>query len=273
MIAGSLMRSLSRSSTRRISPWPGRNARIEPDSAPQGTHHRVRHLILDARIGIAAEIARLDREGAALAGDDGSVAEKLRNPRAVERRRHRQDAQVIAQAALAVEREGKPQIGIERALVELVEQHRADAGKLGIIEDHAREHALGDDLDARLRPRFRDHPRAQSDAFADALATRSAPCARRRPRGDAARLQHQDLSTLEPASSIKASGTRVVLPAPGGATRTAEFRAASAARNSSSTASIGSGVVNCMAAVSSGTGSFARASWTARIRPRGPYRG
>ena len=101
---------------------------------------------------IAAEITRLDRERAAFAFDDGSIAEKLRDPRAVQRRRHRQDAQVIPQAALAVERERKPQIGIERALVELVEQHRADAGKLGIIKDHAGKDALGDDLDACLRP-------------------------------------------------------------------------------------------------------------------------
>ena len=166
---------------------------------PQGPHHRVRHLILDARVGIAAEIARLDREGAAFAGDDGSIAEKLRHPRAVQRRRHRQDAQVIAQAALAVEREGKPQVGIERALVELVEQHRADAGKLGIIEDHAGEDALGDDLDACLRPRFRDHPRAQSDPLADSLRQGVRHALGGSPRGDAARLQHQDLSTLEPA--------------------------------------------------------------------------
>ena len=53
-------------------------------------------------------------------------------------------------------------------------------------------------------------------------------------------------------SSISARGTRVVLPAPGGATRTAEVRAARASHNSSRTASIGSGVANFMAVVSSG---------------------
>ena len=129
----------------------------------------------------------------------GASPEKLRDPRAVQRRRHRQDAQVVPQAALAVEREGEPQVGIERALVELVEQHRADAGKLGIIEDHAREDALGDDLDACLRPRFRDHPRAQSDPLADSLRQGVRHALGGGPRGDAARLQHQDLSTLEPA--------------------------------------------------------------------------
>src|SRR6185295_11850791 len=79
----------------------------------QAAHHRVRHLLLDARAGIATEVTRLDREGAACAGDNGSIAEKLGHPPAVERRRHRQDAQVVPQAALAVERESKPQVGIE----------------------------------------------------------------------------------------------------------------------------------------------------------------
>jgi hypothetical protein len=50
---------------------------------PQHPYHRVRHLILDARIVITAEITRLDRERAAFAGDDGSIAEKLGDPSAV----------------------------------------------------------------------------------------------------------------------------------------------------------------------------------------------
>jgi hypothetical protein len=67
----------------------------------------------------------------------------------------------------AVEREGQSKIGVERALVELVEQHCADFGKPRILENHAGEHALGDDLDARLRSRLGHHPRTQADARAD----------------------------------------------------------------------------------------------------------
>jgi hypothetical protein len=88
--------------------------------------------------------------------------------------------------------------------------------------DHAGEDALGHDLDAGAR--------------AD-LASRSArdsrPCRRRvspsvarhalggGARGEPARLQHEDAPALRPGSSSSASGTRVVLPAPGGATSTA----------------------------------------------------
>src|SRR5437016_5770374 len=47
---------------------------------------------------------------------------------------------------------------------------------------------------------------------------------------------------LAQGASSKASGTRVVLPAPGGATNTAALRLSSARASSSRTASIGSGV-------------------------------
>ncbi len=178
---------------------PGQERQDRTGFRGQGPQHGVRHLILDARSIVAAEITGLHREGAANAFDDGGIAEELRHPRAVERRRHWQDAQVLPEAALAVERKREPQIGIERALVELVEQHRADAGKLGIIKDHAGKNTLGHDLDACLRPRFRDHPRPQADPLADSLRQGTRHALGSSPRCDAPRFQHQDFPALEPA--------------------------------------------------------------------------
>ena len=100
---------------------------------------RIRHLPLQRRIGLAAEIARLDRKGAAFAGDDRRIAQQLADPRAVERRRHHQDAQILAQAGLRIARQRKPEVGIERTLVELVEQYGGDAVQFGIVEDLPRE--------------------------------------------------------------------------------------------------------------------------------------
>ena len=88
---------------------------------------RVRHLPLDRRIRLAAEITRLDRKGAAFAGDHRRVAEQFADPRTVERRRHHQDAQILAQAGLRIAGERQAQIGIERALVKFIEQHGGDA--------------------------------------------------------------------------------------------------------------------------------------------------
>ena len=67
---------------------------------------------------------------------------------------------------MRVERQGEAEIGVERALVELVEQHGGDAVEGGIVEDHADEHALGHDL----YPRVRRDEALQADAQADGLA-------------------------------------------------------------------------------------------------------
>ena len=88
---------------------------------------RIRHLPLDRRIRLAADIARLDRKGAAFAVNHRRVAEQFTDPGAVERRRHHQEAQILAQAGLRVARQREPQIGIERTLVKLIEQHSGDA--------------------------------------------------------------------------------------------------------------------------------------------------
>ena len=87
--------------------------------------------------GVAADIARLDRKGAAFAFDQRRVAEQRAHARAVERRRHDKKPQILAQGRLRVEREGEAEIGVERALVEFVEQNRRDTVERGIVEDHA----------------------------------------------------------------------------------------------------------------------------------------
>ena len=159
---------------------------------------RLGHLPLHRRVDLAADIAGLDRKGAALALDHGRIAEQLCDPRAVERCRHHEDAQVLAQAGLRVARQRKAKIGIERTLVEFVEQHGGNAVELGIVEDLPREDALGDDLDPR-RPR---HLGAEAHPIADGL---SGPLTKRlgHPLGtgacsDAARLQHDDLFAFGP---------------------------------------------------------------------------
>ena len=75
----------------------------------------------------------------------GASPRSLRDPRAVEGRGHDEEAQILAQAALRVERQREAEIGIEGALVELVEEHRRDA-----VERRDRRGSCG-----RTRPRSR----------------------------------------------------------------------------------------------------------------------
>ncbi len=160
----------------------------------QRTRHGVGDLRFDARARIAAEIARLDRIGAALALDDGRTPKECRDARTVDGRGHDQDLQVLAQALLRVARKCEAEIGVERALVEFVEQHRGDALQFRIVEDQPREHALGDDLDPGLGRYLRAEAHAQAHrltgAFAECLRHPVGGGARRDP----ARLEHEDLA-------------------------------------------------------------------------------
>ena len=111
---------------------------------------------------------------------------------------------------------------------------------------------LGPDLETmRARNPIRSPTASESECAMRSAAARAAM-----RRGSSTRI----LRPRSQLSSITASGTRVVLPAPGGATSTAELRAARAARTSSMTASIGSGASNLIAAVSGRHGRLASAN-------------
>ena len=124
-----------------------------------------------------------------------------------------------------VARQRQSQIGVERALVEFVEQHRGDAVEHRIVEDQ-RVKMPSVMISMRVFARdFRAEPHAQAHRFADPLAQVLRHALGGGARGEPPRLQHQDAASLGPASSASTSGTRVVLPAPGGATSTAALRA------------------------------------------------
>ena len=57
----------------------------------------------------------------------GQSLEQACDAGAVEGCRHDEEAQIFAKAALGVAGEGEAEVGVERALVEFVEQHGADA--------------------------------------------------------------------------------------------------------------------------------------------------
>ncbi len=121
---------------------------------------------------------------------------QARHTRAIKRCRHGEETQILAQALLRVERQRETEIGVERALMELVEQHRRNAVERGIVENHARENALGDDFDAGARRNQTLQTHTQADRLADLLAERSSHARGGGARGKPARLQHDDLARL-----------------------------------------------------------------------------
>ncbi len=130
--------------------------------------------------------------------DHRCVAQPLRHRAGIERRRHGDHAQVVAQRRLRLAHQGEGKIGLQAALVQLVEDDAADAVERRIVLQHAQEEAVGHDFDTRLRPDLG----VQSHAVADRLADLFAQSGRHAPRRGAGRqpprLLHDDLAAGEP---------------------------------------------------------------------------
>ena len=154
-------------------------------------------LYFDRLVPARGKVRHLHREATAFAAQPRRI-EEPRQLLAVQRGGHHDDAQVLAQLRLHVQRQCQAEIARQMALVEFVEQDRPDPLQHRIVLDHPGQDAFGDHLDPRVRPDFV----LETDAVADRAADRFAPLpgheAGRRARRHAARLQHHDLAALQP---------------------------------------------------------------------------
>ena len=122
----------------------------------QNQLHRVGRLLSD-RVAVAVLAkADLDRERAPVGGEHGAgrvrcLAKVAGHGAGLDGGRHDDDLQVIAARALEFFDEAKREVTHQVALVKLVEQHGTDAGQFGVILQTAQQHALGHELDFRLR--------------------------------------------------------------------------------------------------------------------------
>ncbi len=82
--------------------------------------------------------------------------------------------------------------------MELVEEHGGDARQRGIVEDHAREDALGHHLHPGARGHFRPEADPEAHPAAHLLAQRLRHAVGDGAGGDAPRLQHEDLARPGP---------------------------------------------------------------------------
>ncbi len=173
-----------------------------------------------------------------LALDDGRIAHQARKAASVQRRGHGDQPQVGPQPGLRVERQCQTEIAVEAAFMDFVEQHRRYAGQFGIGLDARDEDAFGDDGHAGRGADLRVHARGIAKGAADRLLCECGHALGGGARGEATGGQEQD-SPVHQGWSRRAGATAVVLPAPGGATRTALGASASAVSRSGRTAVTG----------------------------------
>ena len=145
--------------------------------------------------------ADFDRVLGGLPDDYGrriAAAEEGGDPLRVDRGRHGKQAQVGPQCLSGVEGQRQPEIGLQVALVQLVEDHQPGARQPGVSLQAAREDPLGDHLDTGARADAAVAPGDVADRFADRLVEEVGHTRGGGPGGDPPRLEHNDLQGAEP---------------------------------------------------------------------------
>jgi hypothetical protein len=190
---------------------PSRQRGLQPhDLAPPRQEHqhvagmrgqrvldRTLRLLFDRLLAARRKMRDRDRKAAPRAGKPRR-SEETGEFFAIQGRRHDHDPQVLAQAGLHVQRQRQAKVASQVALVEFVEQDRADALEQRIVLQHAGEDALGHDFDAGFRRDLVLEADAVTHGLADRLAQLPGHEAGSGARGDAARFQHHDLAALQP---------------------------------------------------------------------------
>ncbi len=120
----------------------------------------------------------------------------------VKRGRHHQQAQVGAQHRLGVEGQGQPQVGLQAALVKLVEEHRGHALQRGVVLQQAGEDALGYHFNARVPRYLAFEPHAVAHGVAHGLVEQAGHAGSGGAGGEAARFEYQDF-TIEPPRGLQ----------------------------------------------------------------------
>ena len=122
--------------------------------------------------------------------DDGRIVEEPRERTGLERRRHDQHAQVLAERLLAFETKREAEIGVEAPLVKFIENHAADVLERRVGLQHAGQDSLGDDFDPGGAAHSRLEPGADADGLTHPLADEMRHSLGHCTRRNAARLEH-----------------------------------------------------------------------------------
>ena len=143
----------------------------------------------------------VDGKGTPFRAQHGRLLQYARHGGAVQRCRHHEDAQRIrglTEQRTSREGQREPQIRVQAALVEFVEDQQARSRERGVVLQHAVQDALGDHFDPRSCRDFRLETHAVAHGETRLLAQKRGHAFCRSARGHAAGFQHQDALPGEP---------------------------------------------------------------------------
>ena len=192
--------SPSASAARRISPAPGRKTSRSPVGlvADRAPHRRGDLLRQRPRVGLRQVLDR-DVERAPLGAHARArpallVVEKRAHRIGLQRGRHDADPEIGTRARAQRAHQRQRQVAGDVSLVELVEHDRGDAGQRRLGQQAAQQDPLGDEANARVRPRPVLEAHRVADGLAGGLAQLGGDALGGQARRQAARLDDDDLA-------------------------------------------------------------------------------
>ena len=162
-----------------------RRARQEAEHLPVARREQIDRRIGDRLPGVMRD---RDRMRPARDVDHRAAVEKRRHRLRLQRRRHHDDAQVVARAP-GLTREREREIGVDAALVKLVEHDRREVAEQRIALQAGGQDAFGDDEQPRVRAEAALEPDLPADLAAKGPAALACDPRRDRARRDPPRLQ------------------------------------------------------------------------------------
>ena len=163
----------------------------------QGAAHGGGHRVFHPASRVGGQIPHLHRISPARAFHQRR-AESGRQA-GVQRGRHHQHAQVVAQGALHLAQQRQGEVGVQRAFVEFVQDDQPHARQFGVALQPPGQDALGDDFQPGPWPHPRLEAHARPHRLPNLLAQPLGQPRRHCPRRHPARLQHDDVLSGQPA--------------------------------------------------------------------------
>ena len=186
------------------------------------------------------KITGLYRKHPSFAGNDRRVAQEICHRSTVQRGGHHEQAEIRAKEPLRFETKSQARIGLHAPFVEFIEEDDRVRAECRIVLEQARENAFRHHFNSGIGTHLRVEPHAVADRFTDRITQRGSHAIGCGAGCKPPRFQHEHCLSVEPGASSKASGTRVVFPAPGAAVSSAFRPSVKVRRRVGSTSSIGS---------------------------------
>jgi len=158
----------------------------------QQLSERVVYLLME-RLRRVRQMLHIESEASALGTQDGAVVEKMRDRSGVERGGHHYNAE-FGSGALKPLEQGEGKVGVEVALVKLIEHDHIDTCEIGVGGQAASQNTLGHKVEPRVGARDIFEADLITDGVTDLFVEFPRHATRGQTGGDTAGFKDQDLS-------------------------------------------------------------------------------